>query len=100
MLETLFSCVLSALGCSQADAIDICAIRLGQHDLDDLWATNVLDIDEGIEVLDRDDHPRVDAKQKEIINREAGRKAYVQDYSKKRQSIPGVKPPPRNRKAT
>lgn len=68
--------------------------------MDDLWAANVLDVDEGIEVLDRDDHQRVDANQNEIIHREAGRKAYVQDYTKKRQSILGVKPPPRNRKAT
>lgn len=100
LLETLFLCVRSALGCSDAVAMDICAIRLGQHDLDDLWASSVLEIDEGLEVLAKDDHERVDNKQKDIVNREAGRKAYVQDYAKKRQSISGAKTQSRARKAS
>ena len=85
IFEVLFVCIKNALSCNDETAVEMASKRLGQNDLDSLWASSVLDIDDSVYVLDQSDHEKVFNKQAEILRGQADRKAFVSDYSKKKQ---------------
>ena len=85
VFDTLFGCIQNALKCSDEEALTITSRRLGEHDFDTVFATGLLEVDEAIECLERHDHSKLVAKQNDYISQAADRKAFVSDYTRKKQ---------------
>lgn len=83
----VFACIRAALNCSEEDALQYASARFAINDLDFSFAKAVMEIDAAIEVLDHNDHGRVESKQTELEVKAKARKAFVSDYSAKKVEV-------------
>ena len=87
LFEVLMYVLLEHLKLPESDVLDIVSKRLHIHDLASHFAPALLDLDEALEVLEKDDQRKVTEEQKSTVTHQKERSDFAACFRKKREEI-------------
>jgi hypothetical protein len=82
-----FFSVQSALGCTDEETMQICALTFGTSDADLLFAPSVLQLDDAVALLERCDWDSVYTEQRTLKHTAQERKVFLDEYTERKKSI-------------